>query len=54
MPVLIFGLGALALGAGIRWAGQGVEDTADGISKVIVVSSVAGAAYFLAKKSKVI
>ena len=51
---LIFGLGTLALGTGLKWAGEGVEDTADGLSKLIVVSAVAGGAYMLAKKTKVI
>ena len=54
MPFLLFGLGALALGTGLKWAGDGVEDTADGLSKLIVVGTVAGGAYLIAKKTKVI
>lgn len=57
MPYLAFGavgLLALAVGTGFKWAGEGVEDTADGISKLIVVGAVAGGAYLLAKKTKVI
>lgn len=45
---------AMALGVSLKWTGEGVEDTADGLSKLIVVSAVAGGVYVLAKKTKVI
>ncbi len=54
MPVLLFGVGALALGAGLKVAGDGIEDTADGLSKLIVVGSLAGGTYLVAKHMKVI
>lgn len=54
MPVLLFGLGILALGTGLKWAGEGVEDTADGLSKLIVVGAAASGVYLLAKKTKVL
>lgn len=54
MPVLLFGMGILALGAGLKFAGDGVEDTADGLSKLIVVGTLAGGTYLVAKKMKVI
>ena len=54
MPLLIFGLGMLALGTGVKLAGDGISDTADGVTKLVLVGTVAGAGYLIAKKSGVI
>lgn len=56
MPLIIlgWGLGSLALGAGIKLAGDGVEDTATGFSKLILAGGVAYGAYVIARHQGVI
>lgn len=51
MPViLLWGLGSLAIGGAIKLAGDGVEDSANGIGKLALVAALGGAAYLYAKK----
>lgn len=53
MPLLFFGGAALLASSGyfIDKTGEAVGDTADGLTKLILIG---GAAYFIAKKSGVL
>ncbi len=51
MPlVLVWGLGALATGAGVKFLGDGIEDTAKASKDLMIVAAIGGGAYLIAKK----
>jgi len=54
IPILQFGLGLFAAGAGVKFIGDGLSDTADGVTKVAVVAGIGYGGYLWAKKSGVI
>ncbi|GFZ83924.1 hypothetical protein GCM10011403_29400 [Pseudohongiella nitratireducens] len=54
MPVLPYAIAFLAAGAGVKFIGDGLSDTADGVTKVALVAGVGFGGYWLAKKNGVI
>lgn len=50
MPLLIPVLGVLGVGAGVKMAGDGVNDASNAAMKVAVVAVVGFGAYYLIKK----
>lgn len=55
MPVVIFwALSALGVGAGIKLAGDGVEDATKAGKDVAIVAGIGAAAYLVAKKQGII
>lgn len=54
MPLVPFAIAFFAVGAGVKFIGDGLSDTADGVTKVALVAGVGYGGYLLAKKNGVI
>ena len=54
MPFVLFGVGSLLTGAGIKFFGDGVEDTARSTRDLAIAGAVVAGVYLVAKKQGVI
>lgn len=55
MPiVIVWGLGALGVGAGLKLAGDGIEDGTRAARDLAIVGGIGMAAYLIAKKQGLI
>lgn len=53
MPLLLLGaLGVFGAGAGVKMAGDGVDETGNGALKIAVAGLALGAAYYFVKVKK--
>ena len=55
MPLIIaWGLGALAVGAGVKMMGDGIEDGTRAVRDITIVAAVGFGIYVVAKKQRLI
>lgn len=54
MPFILFGVGSLLTGAGIKFFGDGVEDTAKSTRDLAIAGAIGVGVYLVAKKQGVI